>query len=431
MTETEQQPSWQVPEIPSKWDIIPIHNSDRAAFKRCRRYWDWTSPARNNLTVRADIHGINVNFFFGTGIHYALEQYYQPGLRRDPVEAFKTWFNIMWQGGTVTEDWLDKVYDLKPRKVVGMMSQDTLGRQVEWTPEQQLYVVRGLEDIIPSPDHEEWDQLFELGVGMMTYYKEYAERTDDFEVLVSEHNFSVPVWDFENNEILKMRDRREDSPNYGKLLEVHARGRIDGIYRKIATDKLGILEDKTATKWGEDELEKLEDDEQCTNYLWAAEIEADYYDLPHKGEPLGEVTYNVLRKAFPREPTELQSGAFSTNRQEEATTYDILERWIARNMPGVPLSLKQKEYVNYLREIGDENFIIRRPVRRNRYQLRNAGIRLYHEAMDMLSDPRIYPNITSDYNCRRCAFRAPCMAKEDGSDWLGLIKNNYTTNKDR
>lgn len=417
------QAAWVQPEIPSKWDIIPIHSSDRAAFRRCRRYWDWSSPSRHNLTVRADVHGIRIPLFFGTGIHYALEQYYYPVLKRDPVEAFKTWFNIQWRGGHVTEDWLDLVYDLKPKEI-----------RVDWNNPDKgpapLYQVRGLEDILPDPNREEFEELYELGVGMMTYYKEYAERVDDFTILVNEHTFSVPIWDYVNNCILKRTDIREESPNYGKQLEVHARGRMDGIYVR-PNGKHGIIDHKTAQRWGEEELYKLESDEQCTHYLWAAEIEAMYYDLPHKGQPMEEVIYNVLRKAYPKPPTELKSGMFSTDRQNESTTYEMLMAWIATNMPGIPLSEKQQGYVNYLRNVGDEQFIIRKPVRRNRHQLQNAGKRLYLETLDMLGDPRIYPNISNSFKCLNCAFRTPCMAAEDGSDVQEILKSSYTTNKDR
>lgn len=414
MTDTTITPVWQEPEVPSKWDVIPIHNSDRSSFRRCRRYWDWSSPARHNLTVRADIHGINIPMFFGTAIHHALERFYAPGLRHDPVEAFKTYFDVQWRGGTVTADWLDKVYDLKPRQVAG-----------------DLFVVRGLEDILPDADHTEWDELRELGVNMLTYYKDYADRNDDFEIIVAEHMFSIPIWDFENDCILKMTDRREESPNYGKELEVHARGRQDGVYAR-PNGKLGIIDHKTAQRWGEDELRKLESDEQTTHYLYAGEIEATYYQLPHAGEPMEEVIYNVMRKAYPRQPTELSSGMFSTDRQNESTTYPLLMEWISRHCPGIPLSEKQQGYIEYLREVGDENFIIRKFVRRNRHQLRNAGYRLYLETLDMLSpDLRIYPNISNSFKCLNCAFRPPCMAKEDGGDWEQLIKDNYSMNKDR
>lgn len=423
MTETVIQ-AYKPPDIPSKWDIIPVHSSDRGSFKRCRRYWNWSSPTRQNLMLRADTHGINTNFWFGTGIHWALEQYYTPGLRRDPVEAWKTWFDIQWRGGVVTEDWLDKVYDLKPRHT----REDTDGN-AHVPGSQSLWVVRGLEDILPDADSDKYDELYELGVGMMTYYKDYAERNDDFDVILTEHNFSVPIWDYDNDRILKMVDIREDSPNFGKALEVHARGRVDNVW--VSNDKLGIIDYKTAAKIDEDYFEKLETDEQCTNYLYCLEVEANYYDLPHKGKPIEEVLYVALRKAVPRPPTMLKSGMFSTNRTDESTTIEMLEDFIKYCLPGVRLDEKQQAYVDYVRDTGDEQFIVRKHVRRNRHQIANAGKRLYLEALDMLSTPLIYPNITNDYNCLRCQFRPPCLALEDGGDHEQLIRDNYTTNKDR
>lgn len=415
---------WTEPEIPSKWDIIPIHQSDRNTFKHCRRRWSWSSPSQQNLTPRADIHGVSIPLFFGTGCHYALEAMYLPdyaGVKRDPVEAFSTWFDVMWRGGTVTEDWLSMVYDLKPK----------LAHDKYTLNEAPLYKVRGLEDILPDPDHNEWDELRVLGIEMMKYYKKYAARNDNFEVVVAEHLFSVPVWDFDNNRILKKVDTRQDSPNYGKTLEVHARGKQDALWMK-PNGKMGILENKTAGRWGENELRKLESDEQCTSYLMCAEIEANYYDLPHKGEPLEEVIYNVLRKAYPKPPTMLKNGMFSTSRTSESTTYELLQEFIAREMPGIPLNEKQAGYLEHLQDVGDENFIVRKAVRRNRHQIRNAQYRLFLEASDMLSpNLRIYPNIDNSYACLNCSFRAPCLAMEDGGDHGQLIADNYTTNKDR
>ena len=190
------QALWKAPEIPTKYDIIPLHNSDRGSFLRCRRYWDWSSPARNNLSLRADIHGVNIPMWFGTGIHYALEQYYQPGLRRDPVEAWLTWYDIQWRGGIVTGDWLDKVYDLNPRPATAKLVADA----------PPMWIVRGLEDILPDADGDQFDELNNLGVEMMTFYKRYSEANDNFEVLVVEHDFSIPIWDYENDRILKAVD---------------------------------------------------------------------------------------------------------------------------------------------------------------------------------------------------------------------------------
>lgn len=445
MTATEQaNASYQAPEIPSKWDIIPIHNSDRASFKRCRRYWDYNSPARQNLVLRADVHGVNIPPWFGTGIHYALEQFYTPhseGISRDPVESWKTWFDIQWRGGVVTEEWLSRVYDLKPRPhqepslneaYLGGAPDNIITEGIAYEMANPLWKVRGLEDIIPDPDHTVFDEHFALGIEMMQFYKNYAERNDNFEVLIAEHDFSIPVWDYERDCILTAIDSRTDSPNYGKLLEVHARGRMDGIVRSEGSQLLGIIDHKTAIRIDDNYFLKLETDEQCTSYLACAQIEANYYDMPHKGKPFEEVIYNTLRKAYPKPPTELKNGMFSVARESESTTYEMLQAWISTHMPGIPLNEKQQSYLDYLKDVGDEQFIIRKQVRRNKYQLQNSMQRLYLEALDML-DPniRIYPNITDDFRCLNCQFRAPCLAQESGADYKQLIKDNYSSNKDR
>lgn len=417
----------QTYQIPDRYEVIPIHNSDRGSFKRCRQYWEWSSPTRQNLMIRADIFGVNIPMWFGTGCHYALEQSYNPILRRDPVEAFKTWFDIQWRGGVVTEEWLDLVYDLEPEPASHNLSELT-----------DLWSVRGLEDILPDPNHEEFDELFVIGTEMMKFYKEYAAIHDDFEPLMTEHTFSVPIWDYENDKILTAIDMREESPNFGKELEVHARGRQDLVKRNVANDRLGIVDHKSAARIDEDLHIKLETDEQCTTYLWAAQIEAQYYDLPHKGEPLEEVLYNVLRKAYPKPPTLLKDGySFSVNRQSESTTYDMLMAYIdslgekTKWLWPSGFSPNQTEYIKYLKDVGDEQFIIRKHVKRNQHQLRNVGYRIYLEALDMLNDPRIYPNLRNDYTCINCQFRAPCLAKMDGSDWEQLINDNYVVTRDR
>jgi len=424
------QALWRPPEIPTKFDVIPLHNSDRGNFLRCRRYWDWSSPARNNLSLRADIHGINTNLWFGTGIHYALEQYYQPGLRRDPVEAWTTWFDIQWRGGTVTADWLDKVYDLNPRVV----NEHFKYHDPRTGDDGIMYVVRGLEDILPDADGDEFDELRELGVQMMTFYKQYAGVNDGFEVLVVEHDFSIPVWDYENDCILKAVDLREQSPNFGKALEVHNRGRMDAIWAK-PNGKLGVIDHKTSGRIDDDFFEKLDTDEQVTSYLYAAEVEAKYYNLPYAGEQMEECIYNVMRKAYPKPPTVVRGGLFSVDRKTESCTYDMLTAWMQEQDP--PLSYeslpeKHQYYVDWLQEVGDEQFIIRKLVRRNRHQLQAVGRLLYDEAMDMLApDVRIYRNMSNDYKCLGCQFRAPCLAKDDGGDWEALIADNYTRTRDR
>ena len=75
-------------EVPPASEVIPIHTSDRSAFKFCRRRWDWSSPMRRNLVPKT----VQFPLWFGTGFHYALEMHYAEG--KEPIPRyFVDWFN--------------------------------------------------------------------------------------------------------------------------------------------------------------------------------------------------------------------------------------------------------------------------------------------------------------------------------------------------
>ena len=87
----------QAPPVPSKYDVIPIHASDAATFKRCRRRWEWSSPMNMNLTGKVSQMGVVWPLKFGTGIHYGLVTILRSRFQRDPVEAFISWCEIVWR----------------------------------------------------------------------------------------------------------------------------------------------------------------------------------------------------------------------------------------------------------------------------------------------------------------------------------------------
>lgn len=406
------------PKIPSKYDIIPIHASDRGTFKRCRRKWNWSSPMRSNYVPRVDMQGISMPLWYGTGVHYSLAQYYSPTLRRDPVETFNWWWQLQMHGGTVTEDQLDLSYDRHPVEVVTDMP-DIGGKLIG----VGTYVVKGLYDLHPDPDSEIFDEHYKLGIGMLEFYKEYAERNDNFAVICEEHTFSVPIVD-SDDDILRAADPRD-----GSIKEVHIRGTQDAIIQDLETGQFGILEHKTAIRIDEDYHRKLEKDEQCTTYMYAAEREAELYDLEY--EHISFVLYNALRKAYPKPPTELKSGLFSVNRQTEATTIDMLQQFIDER--GIQVIVDSDEkltgYVEYVREAGDKQFIERNLVRRNRAEIKSCGDRIYMETVDMLNpNVLIYPNPTGDWSCLNCIFRLPCIATDDGSNAKMLLDDQFETN---
>lgn len=402
------------PEVPSKYDIIPIHASDVSNFLRCRRYWDWSSPTRTNLRHRVELYGVNMPMWLGTGIHHALEYMYNPLLKRDPVETFQTWFQLQWFGGEVDENFLKMTYDPNPmpKRKIGM------------------YQVRGLNDLLPDPDQDEWFALKELGIGMMEYYKTYAAKHDDFEVVAAESVFSVPL-EFE------AVDRREESPNYGKKIEVHLRGKRDAILyypeRKDPRTQFGIHDYKTAAKVDYDEIKlKLENDPQCTTYIMASIKEAEQHDLPWK--TVTDIKYTVLRKVYPKPPTITTRGFPSISRSDESCTAEMFLETVKEiglidwyhNDP------KAQAYYEFLLEEGEKRFIYRESAIRNEHQIKTAFEEAQMVASEMLDkELKIYKHPTGSSSCTRCAFRAPCLAKDDGSDWKEMLVQGYEQNRDR
>lgn len=410
----------QPPTIPSKWDIIPIHASDISAFKGCRRRWDWSSPTRNNLRRNVRIFGLDPNLWFGSGIHYALEHFYNPVLSRDPVEAFLYWFELQWNGGIVSEEQLDLTYDLHPTEIPP-------GEYVEGYEDypDPLFRVQGLQDLHPSPDREEFMGYKELGIGMMTFYKDYAAREDDFIPVAAESQFSIPLG-FESIDV------REESPNYGKKLEVHLRGKRDGIIYFPSRQSFSLLENKTAARVDEDYFTKLENDPQSTTYCVATLAEAYIHDLPWK--QIDGVLYNAMRKNYPKPPTITSRGYPSLDRSNEGTTAQLFMETI-RDSEFFTLWYQDNEkaisYYEHLLAEGDKLFVQRDWARRNKYEIAAAEEEIIMVAKDMLDNPKIYKNPTGSFSCTRCQFRAPCLAKDDGSDWQGMLVGAYEQNRDR
>lgn len=407
-------------EIPSKYDIIPIHTSDVASFLRCRRYWNWTSPTRSNLRHRVEIYGINTNLWFGSGIHYALEMHYNPTIKRDPVEAFQTWFEYQWNGGLVTEDWLDRTYDISPQK------------EFFSDLNNPLWKIRGLKELLPDPRHEEFDDFRKLGIGMMEYYNTWATKHDGFEVVAAEAVFSIPLL-LSDGSLLTARDEREESPNYGKVLEVHARGKRDTIIYDPENDQYGLIDFKTASKIDEDYFLKTENDAQISNYMWATQMEARMYDLPYK--IISFCDYQAMWKEVPGEVKVLQNGITpSISKTEQTCTAETFARYIHDNglMQWYADNEKAKAFYNWLVSEDQIRFVHRHRAYRSQAALTITGQEIAMIAEEMLSpNLKVYKRPSGDRNCTRCVMRTPCLAMDDNSDWPEMIKSGYELNRGR
>lgn len=292
-----------------------------------------------------------------------------------------------------------------------------------------VWKIRGLQDLLPSPDEEEFREYLDLGIGMLTFYKDYAERNDDFEVVAAESQFSIPL-EFEAVDI------REESPNYGKKQEVHLRGKRDAILhypeRKDPRLKYGIMDHKTAGKIGDDYFLKLENDPQCTTYIVASVKEAEANDLPWT--TISDVLYQALRKVYPKPPTITSRGFPSIDREKESATAQMFSDCV-RELGLVDWfhdDARAQGYYEFLLEEGEKRFIQRDHATRNAHQLKVAYKELQMQAQEMLDpDVHIYKHPTGMSTCTRCQFRDPCLAVDDGSDWQEMLVQGYEQNRGR
>jgi len=214
--------------------------------------------------------------------------------------------------------------------------------------------------------------------------------------------------------------------------QVHARGRMDLIVQGNSTGNYAVMDHKSTNGLiTEDYFAHTDLDEQCTTYIWAAEIEARMYDLPYKN--ITGIVYQAIRKAYPSPPNITTRGLPSLDRQKETTTAQLFEKTVKEMGMEILLSTDEKmmQYYTYLVEKGDKQFIWRKDVKRNKHQKENAGLRIFMEAMDMLDNPRIYPNPTKNYSCLNCSFRIPCLGVEAGYDYESQITDGYEPNYDR
>lgn len=72
-------------------EFYEITTSNRNFFKRCRRKWYFQSPMGRHLVPKDERP--NIHLWFGTGFHFALEDYHGYNLFGDPVLALEAYFH--------------------------------------------------------------------------------------------------------------------------------------------------------------------------------------------------------------------------------------------------------------------------------------------------------------------------------------------------
>lgn len=185
--------------------------------------------------------------WFGTGVHEALAQWYKgPGLRRGQHPA-KYW--AKWVGAEIAE----------------------------------------IRTAISGDYNEDvWVDAKELGVAMLEGYVERYGKDETWDVIAPEESFQIDI----------------PYRNKAGVMAIYA-GTFDLVYRDRETGEILLGEHKTAKTIS---TRHLSLDDQAGAYWAVASKVLQHRGVLKKGETIGGITYNFLRKAMPDTRPENEEG---------------------------------------------------------------------------------------------------------------------------
>jgi len=331
--------------------VAIIRTSDRSVFRRCRRRFNWWYVHRNNLT-RKETPGY---FWFGTGFHFALEDFH--GYRRfaSPADAFQAFVDAC-------------------KRTPGF----------------------------PLP--EDIDELTKLGLGMMEYYQTWLETRDPLHTLEIggvpqvEVNFQIDI------PIEPALLRR-----YGFDRAVYS-GTIDRVVIDDY-DRLWLGDYKTAKIIQTDHLDT---DPQISAYCWAAQH---IYNLPVAGFFYMQFKKTVphepafLKSTGTFSVAKNQVTTHSLYRKALTNLYGSVDASPTPNIQFLNYLMQQEnERADSLIRFSD--------IERNQSQIESEGLKILQEVTEMLDpDLPLYPNPTRD--CAwDCGYRTACISMDSGLDYM-------------
>jgi hypothetical protein len=368
----------------SDFPSLEIHTSDRVLYRRCRRRWNWSSRIRENL-VPVDSQA-SPALWLGSGVHFGLEDYHGYNRFGDPRDALIA-YHKAWKKSELPPDddvWLE----------LGVVM-------------LQHYVERWL------PQHGHIGQTL------------WIDGEPQVEVVVQ---VPLGMW-------IWLPADRED-PSYGTVVYEEPRyeeGWFEIVYdmtfdRVLLDDHDRIIVEDYKTAAKEFDTARLELDSQVGSYLWGGAL---LY-----GRAIEGACWTQFIKAVPQPLRWLEKKQrFSVDKSQRTTLSMAREQLVEHYGKGkVP-----DFYTDFLNELAadetpeGDRFIKRSVIYRNEANAASEERKLYQEIGEMLRAfrPADHPNALPLYNnptrdCSwDCAFRAPCIALDDGSDADSILSEDY------
>jgi hypothetical protein len=383
-----------------------IHTSARKSFRACRRRWDWIF---NNFYYPTETAK---PLEFGVAYHVAMETYYNP----------ETW--------DFTKN--PEIHPVLVELAIAAFADVCAAQRSEYI---------NLNGTIDPERDQDYKERLELGKGMLHYHLgEVAPQIDNFTPIRVEIPFEVPITNPDTGEQLWCKCNTcwqrwmawpERPPYYGdehtykdewQGLPVTYGGRIDA----LVEDQLGrlwIVDWKTAARLSADNDVFLLLDDQISSYVWA---------LRSLGLSVAGFIYHEQRKAFPEPPEPLtrryKGKLFSTNKQQN-TTLELFTETVRENDPVGYEEGVYDEFIAFLGTSEGTGFYDRKQIHRGDRELYQIHRNIYLEALEMTNpELLIYPN-PGRFGCNYCAFREPCIEKNEDSDYIYTLTTMYDRRK--
>lgn len=345
-----------------------ISNSDRVAFRKCRRAWDWGSHLRRGLRTPVQRSPL----WFGSGFHYALEDFHGP-----------------------------KFYP---------------SLESAWDDYVQATTKQFGQDNLPM----EHAALGDLAHAMFFYYRDIWLEAGGRPKLKTLKVNGVPQVEV---------PLEFEVPVAPKLLK---KAGFDRAVCRFIADR--IVEDEFGLLWMVDykalarfpNIGALELDPQITQYLLGVQL---LYNRPFGGLIYQSHLKAACNTARELKPKKGQTRGDISCAANQGTCHTLYRMALIDRYGDVTLaSDEQQELLRELRNKESEHadaFIRRDWMTRNQRVIANEAKNIVLDAEEMLDTPRIYHAPSDRCTDQGCAFYLPCVEKERGENFEFTLKNDY------
>lgn len=374
-----------------------VRTSDRRTFRRCFRKWSYISSLKKNLTHKGTEQ--NINFWFGSAIHFVMEDFYGYNKFKDPRRALKAYYD------SFDSDDLPEGAESHLQLGYSMLSYYlTWYERHNQVPEFETIWFDKHKNVVPAfttGAEPAVEQRFNIPLGI----KVIADvETDEIYTVYKEgqleygKGFFIPTEGVEGRWMTKITE--ESHPAIITPMFYH------GTMDRLVIDRNGnwwILDYKTAKSA---DTNKLDTDDQIAAYLWAAEI---WFQHSIQG-----FIYLQLTKDVAREPKRLKDGSLSADKRQK-TTYSLFKQELIDEYES--LAAAPNKYIDFLDYLAmqespeGDRFIRWDLVKRTKEQIKTTYKNIMAETELMLNLDYCYPNPTRDC-IWDCPIRDMCLMED-------------------